>query len=138
MKYKNPVILSVIHHRQNPLESIYVVYYLVVHRESTWRINFFKKKLINTDEKLVYRNITICTKRIHTRKRKLCIQKRAKIIILPIYGSTFLLLQLDRFSVFKSYAHSVGLLGRGISPSQGAAYTQNSITQNERTQTPMP
>jgi hypothetical protein len=38
---------------------------------------------------------------------------------LSIYGSTVLLLDLDRFFSFLIYTQSVGLLGRGISQSQG-------------------
>jgi hypothetical protein len=40
-------------------------------------------------------------------------------IYLSIYGSTALCLTLASFSVSWSYTQSVGLLGRGISPSQG-------------------
>jgi hypothetical protein len=36
-----------------------------------------------------------------------------------IYGSTVLLLDLGRFFSFLIHTQSVGLLGRGISPSQG-------------------
>jgi hypothetical protein len=41
------------------------------------------------------------------------------------YGSTAPFLALAAFSVPWSYIQSVGLLGRGISPSQGLTYTQN-------------
>jgi hypothetical protein len=41
------------------------------------------------------------------------------IIYILIYGSTVLCWTLAAFSAFYSYTQSVGLLGRGISPSQG-------------------
>jgi hypothetical protein len=56
-------------------------------------------------------------------------------IYLPTYGSTALYLALAAFSVSQPFTQSVGLLGRGISPSQGCYLTQ---TQNKRTQTSMP
>jgi hypothetical protein len=57
--------------------------------------------------------------------------KITKIILLSavsIYGSTVLLLDLGRFFSFLIYTHSVGLLGRGIRPSQGSCLTQNKTT----------
>jgi hypothetical protein len=50
-----------------------------------------------------------------------------------LYGSTALL-GLGCFFSFLIYTQSVGLLGRRISPSQGAAYTQND-TNTEETNT---
>jgi hypothetical protein len=44
----------------------------------------------------------------------------ALIACKSIYGSTALLLDLGRFSVFLFFTQSVGLPGRGISPSQGS------------------
>jgi hypothetical protein len=43
----------------------------------------------------------------------------AKTLILSIYGSTALYWILTAFSVSSSFTQSVGLLGRGISPSRG-------------------
>jgi hypothetical protein len=42
------------------------------------------------------------------------------------------------FSILKSYGQSVGLLGQGISPSQGRYLHRNTQTQNKCTQTSMP
>jgi hypothetical protein len=45
---------------------------------------------------------------------------------LSVYGSTALLLDLGRLFSFLIYIQSVGLLGRGISPSQSRyLHTQN-------------
>jgi hypothetical protein len=58
-------------------------------------------------------------------------------IYLSIYGSTALV-DLGRFFSFLIYTQSVGLLGRGISPSQGRYLHRTTQTQNKRTQTSMP
>jgi hypothetical protein len=48
-------------------------------------------------------------------------------------------LDLGRIFSFLIYTQSLGLLGQGISPSQGGAtYTQKTQTRNKRTQTSMP
>jgi hypothetical protein len=56
---------------------------------------------------------------------------------ISIYGSTVFCWNLAAFWVSYSYTQSVGLLGRGISPSQGRyLHTEQPIqTQNKRTQT---
>jgi hypothetical protein len=59
-------------------------------------------------------------------------------IYLSIYGSTVLLLDLVRFLSVLTYKQSVGLLGRGISPSQGRYLHTEQHKQNKRTQTSMP
>jgi hypothetical protein len=60
-------------------------------------------------------------------------QSDEKEVCLSIYGSTALSLDLGLFSVSWSFTQSVGLLGQGISPSQGRyLHTQKS------TQTCMP
>jgi hypothetical protein len=48
------------------------------------------------------------------------------------------LVDLDRFFSFLTYTQSVGLLGRGISPSQGRYLYTEQHEQNKRTQIPMP
>jgi hypothetical protein len=45
---------------------------------------------------------------------------------------------LGRFFSFLIYTQSVGLLGRGINPSQGHYLHRTTQTQNKRTQTSMP
>jgi hypothetical protein len=47
-------------------------------------------------------------------------------------------LDLGRFFSFLIYTQSVGLLERGISPSQGRYLHRTTQTQNKRTQTPIP
>jgi hypothetical protein len=56
---------------------------------------------------------------------------------LSIYGSTALV-DLGRFFSFLIYTQSVGLLGRGISPSQGLYLHRITQTQNKRIQISMP
>jgi hypothetical protein len=53
------------------------------------------------------------------------------LAFLSIYGSTALLLELRRYSVFLSPTQSIGLLGRGISPSQGRYLLTLDITNTE-------
>jgi hypothetical protein len=61
------------------------------------------------------------------------------IYLLSIYGSTVLLLYLCRsFSFLILYTESVGLLGLGISPSQGLYLHIEQHKQNKRTKTSMP
>jgi hypothetical protein len=55
---------------------------------------------------------------------------------LSIYGSTALV-DLSRFFGFLIYTQPIGLLGQGISPSQGR-YLRTGHKQNKRTQTSMP
>jgi hypothetical protein len=57
---------------------------------------------------------------------------------LSLYVFTGLLLELGRFSISQSYTQLVGLLGRGISPSQGRYLHTEQHKQNKRTQIPMP
>jgi hypothetical protein len=65
---------------------------------------------------------------------------RQKIIIILMSLSIYSpLLELGPlFSVSLSYIQSVGLLGRGISPSQGRYVHMTTQIQNKRTQTSMP
>jgi hypothetical protein len=58
-------------------------------------------------------------------------------IYLSIYGCTALV-DLGGFSVPESYTQSVGLLGRGMSPSQGRYLHIVQHKQNKRTETSMP
>jgi hypothetical protein len=55
-------------------------------------------------------------------------------LYLPIYGSTALV-DLGRFLSLLIYTQSVGLLGRGISPSQGRYLHTEQHKQNKSTQT---
>jgi hypothetical protein len=59
--------------------------------------------------------------------------------ILSLYGSTALCGLWSLFQFLNLYTQSVGLLGRGISPSQGRyLHTEQHKQQNKRTQTSMP
>jgi hypothetical protein len=58
-------------------------------------------------------------------------------ISISVYGSTALV-DLGRFFSFLIYTQSLGLLGRGISPSQGLYLYTEQHKQNKRTQTSMP
>jgi hypothetical protein len=59
-------------------------------------------------------------------------------IYLSIYGSIALCWTLASFSVSWSFTQSVGLLGRGISPSQGSYLHTGQHKQNKSAQTSMP
>jgi hypothetical protein len=59
-------------------------------------------------------------------------------VMLFIYCFTALCLAFAAFSVSWSCSQSVGLLGRGISPSQGRYLHRATQTQNKRTQTSPP
>jgi hypothetical protein len=58
-------------------------------------------------------------------------------VYLSIYGSA-VRVYLGRFFSFLIYTQSVGLLGRGISPSQGRYLRRTTQAQNKRTQASMP
>jgi hypothetical protein len=60
----------------------------------------------------------------------------AVLSYLSLYGSTALV-DLGRFFSFLIYTQFVGLLGRGISPSQGRYLHTEQHKQNKRTQTSM-
>jgi hypothetical protein len=60
------------------------------------------------------------------------------ILILSVYGSAALCWTLVAFSDSWSFTQSVGLFGRGISPSQCSYLHTGQHKQNKRTQTSMP
>jgi hypothetical protein len=91
------------------------------------------------------RNSFIFSKIINMAKNKISeLLMTISTMEVPMYFSIYLsmalqpLVDLDSFFSFLIYIQSVGLLGRGISPSQGRYLHTEQYKQNKRTQTSMP